>query len=252
MSRAGVTRTGTGRRVTARPTASATGQASRAASPGTATKKAGEVVGKGENWTARRGPGRGPEAYPVQVCSVRFKDPATGQWAPKPKNAPAPGTARKGRSGAALTLRTRNDEGDVVGARVVLGAFRRGQKRGQVSKATVQAAEREASRDALAEIVGRQEAERYSAEMGAAYRSDKAKRGAATRAKNKAAGRGPRRRPADAVRLELLRTEELVKDARRRHDGAKSYTTKQKHAETLKKRQHKAATLRRELDQVGG
>ncbi|MFB9994476.1 hypothetical protein ACFFLM_21195 [Deinococcus oregonensis] len=193
-------------------------------------------------------------AYPVQVCSTRYRDPVTGYWTSKPKDAPEAGKLRKGRSVSdrAIVTRLKDSDGEVVNARVILPAFRAGQRRGKIKLSEVRDTERELSRDALATYNPRRAAEIDLERMHEAHRSDKAKRGAATKAKNKAAGRTPKKRPVDVIKTELLRTEELVKDARRRHDGAKTYKTRATHAQTLKTRQQRASKLRAELKQVSG
>ncbi|MEF2280373.1 hypothetical protein V3W47_18930 [Deinococcus sp. YIM 134068] len=211
----------------------------------------------GKNFKVKRGPARGPDAYPVEVCSVRFKDPETGQWVKRPKDAPAPGKTRKGRAvdPGLIVMRTVQEVGEdreVTGARVVLGGLRAEQRRGKAKKSDVRETEKELSRDALRTFNPRLADEVDRERMHEAHRSDKAKRGASTKARNKAAGIGKKQRPADVVRTELLRTEELVRDARRRHDRAKTAAAKTRHAESLKKRRAKLARLRDEFRRVEG
>lgn len=218
---------------------------------------AGTVKRKGANWTARKagaGVGRtGGYAYPVQVCSVRYKDPKTGKWAKTPasaKHAKKEGraTAKKGTAGRLLMMRRRDADGNVLGARVIDGASRQAERRGKMTASARREAERQVS-DEYAAHVG---VDNHSDRMRAAYESDKAKRGASTRARNKAAGRTPKRRDPVVVRTELLKVEQRLKDAERRHQNAKTYTTRGKHMEAVKRQRLSRDRLRAELAKVGG
>lgn len=242
------TRSGNGKAVKVRKVGKATGESNRGTSP----SKGVSTVRKGKNWTAKRGSQATSKArpYPLQVCSKRWKDPVTQQFTRAPSSEPRAGTARKGRTSAALTVKTKNNQGEVTGVRAILGAFRRGQERGQISKKQVREAEHQAGREALAEIQERQEVDRFKTEMRAQYNSDKAKRGAATRKRNKAAGVGPRRRAPDLIQRDILRTEELVRAAQRRHEVARTFKSRQKASDMLKSRRLKLDKLRRELAQV--
>lgn len=220
---------------------------------GAGNQKRGEVVGKGKNWTAKRGPGsaRQPHAYPVQVCSTRYKDPVTGKWAPTPASAKQPAKpgrakAQRGTAPVMVMTRRRNAQGDVVGARIMEGGARRAQQRGKLSRAELRAVETELS----ASYAEHLDAEVYSEKMREAYLSDRAKRGAETRARNKAAGRGPKKRDPVKVRTELLQVEQRLKDAQRRHAGAKTQKTKTQHADSVKRQRARLDKLKRELEAV--
>lgn len=219
---------------------------------GAGNQKRGEVVGKGKNWTAKRGPGstRQPHAYPVQVCSTRYKDPVTGKWAPTPASAkptkPGRAKAQRGTAPAIVTTRRKDATGTVIGARVTDGSSRRAQQRGKLTKAQVRDVEHQLSGD-YAEHVG---LDVTSERMREAYLSDKAQRGASTRARNKAAGRGPKKRDPVKVRTELLQVEQRLKDAQRRHAGAKTQKTKTRHADSVKRQRARLDKLKRELEAV--
>ena len=203
-------------------------------------------MSNGKKFSVKKGNGQRQEsAYPVTVCSTRYKDPNTGRWVSPPANSTA-GKTRKGSVGMVLVKHKDND-GQVVGVRAVMGDARQAQRRGKLSKAAVREMEKDMSRDALEHYNPGRARELDLERMHEAHRSDKAKRGAATRKKNAAAGRGKKARPLDVIRTDLLRTEQLVKDAQRRHAGAKSVTTKSKYAQTVKTRTARLAKLRAEL-----
>lgn len=209
---------------------------------------------RGANWTSKPGTqARSVRPYPVKACSTRWKDPATGQFVPTPTDTGA-GKLRKGRTGAAITIRNVTEYHDgtreVTGVKTVLGAFRRGQERGKVSKRTVRDAERETSREVLAELNPRLAASLDSEAMHEAHRSDKARRGAATRTKNKAAGIGKKKRAPELVQADVLKTEAALKDAQRRHRVAKTPAARDRYGAQVRARSTRLAKLRRELAQV--
>lgn len=207
----------------------------------------------GKGWTkGKRRTAQQAEPYPVKVCSTRFKDPQTGQWASPPAGT-KPGRVRKGRTGALVLSRrvVEHEDGhrEVVGGRVVHGELRAAQRRGKITKAQVREAERDLSREYLATVNPARAAEVEREIMHEAHRSDKAKRGAATRKKNAA-----RKKPADvnAIKTKVLKAEQLVKDAQRRHERARTASARSKAHESLLSRRTRLVKLRRELKQAGG
>lgn len=195
------------------------------------------------------------EPYAVKVCSTRYKDPQTGQWASPPADAPKMGRAklRTGRTGAVVLSRrvVEHDDGhrEVVGARVVHGEMRRAQRRGKVSKAAVREVERDLGRELLMSANPARAGEVEREMMHEAHRSSKAKRGAVTRKKNAA-----RKKPADVVSIKtkVLKAEQLVKDAERRHERARTASARSKAHESLRSRRTRLSKLRQELKRAGG
>lgn len=140
-------------------------------------------------------------------------------------------------------------EGETVAAKVVHGDLRQAQRRGKVKKSVVREAEKDLGRDALEVFNPRLGAALDAERMHEAHRSSKSKRGAETKKRN-----APHKKKADPVQLrtKMHRIEQLVKDAERRHAGAKSITTKSKYADTLGKRKNELSKVRAELRKVGG
>ena len=198
---------------------------------------------------------RSTRPYPTTVCAVRYRDPVSGRLVASPEDKVKAATngkrarARKARSieDRAVVTRFKDDTGEVTSARVVMQGARAAQRRGQVKKAAVRELERDLSRDALEAFNPSRAGELGRERMAEAYRSDKAKRGAATKRKNQAAGVKKKTRPVAEVQTQLLRAEELVRDAQRRHASATTTAAKSRHAQSIKTRRARVQKLRTEL-----
>lgn len=191
------------------------------------------------------------DAYPFTACTTRYRSGKTGRLVKTPQSAKPKGgraTTKKGKVGGLIVTRSKVD-GEVMGAKVIHGDMRQAQRRGKVTKTEVRELEKDLSRDALATFAPRLAQSVELEKMHEAHRSSKSKRGAETKKRN-----APHKKKADPVQLrtKMHRIEQLVKDAERRHAGAKSITTKSKHADTLRKRKNELAKVRAELRKVGG
>lgn len=216
----------------------------RAVRPGAATKGRTVRAGKGFSVVRPEGGQRQKGKYPVQTVATRWKDAESGQWTSPPAGEQP---TRKRSAGGVILTRRVTDHGDgtreVTGARVIHGDARRAQRAGKVGKREVRDLERDLSRDYL-ETVNPEAAQRMHLEkMHEAHRSSKAKRGAETRKKAPA----KKYRAPDLIRRDLLRTEELVKDAQRRHNHAKTQKGKQNAADQLRARRARLGKLKQEL-----
>lgn len=164
--------------------------------------KVGETKRKGKGWTAKQGTGKGTEAsYPVKVCSTRYKSSKSGRFVKTPKDAPAPGKARKGKVGGLVLVRG-VQEGEVLSAKVINSDMRNAQRRGKLTKAQVREEERNLSDELLAQSNPRLAASIDNDRMRQSHQSDKAKRGAATRKRNAAT---KKHRPASAIKADHLK-----------------------------------------------
>lgn len=212
----------------------------KAARPGAATRGRTVRAGKGFSVVRPEAGQRQKGKYPVQTVATRWKDAESGQWTSPPAGEQP---TRKRAAGGVILTRRRDDHGDVTGARVIHGDARRAQRAGKMKKAQVRELEKDLSRDYL-EAVNPAAAEALHLErMHEAHRSSKAKRAAVTRKKAPA----KKHRAPDLIRRDLLRTEELVRDAQRRHSGAKSQKGKQQAADQLRARRARLGKLRQEL-----
>lgn len=195
---------------------------------------------------------RSTRPYPVEICAIRYRDPVDGRLVKTPDEAKAAksnGTRAKARKGAsiddrAVVTRFKDDAGEVVAARVMLPGARALQRKGRAKKGDVREMERELSRDALETFNPGRAAELHSERMKEAHNSDKARRGASTRKKNAAT---KKKRPVVEIQTQLLRAEQLVKDAQRRHTSATTAKAKTRHGESLRTRRARVARLRAEL-----
>ncbi|GGB80437.1 hypothetical protein [Deinococcus soli (ex Cha et al. 2016)] len=207
-------------------------------------------TGSGRNWTRKGRTTRAAQPYPVKVCQTQYRDPTTGRIAPNPNKARPAGRAqlRKGTADGGLILINRTVDREVMGSKVIDTGMRAAQRRGKVRKADVRDHEKELSRDLLRhknpQLADSVDLER----MHEAHRSDKARRGAATR---KVRARTRKHRPEAAIRADVLKVQADLKEVRRKLSVA--ITIKQN--ETLRKRERnlvaKAAKLRREEKAAG-
>ncbi len=216
------------------------------------TPSTGQVILKGKGFTVRKGGGKGTDApYPVETCSVRFKDPATGRWAKTPKDQ-KPGTLRKGKTGGMILTRSVTEHADgsreVTSARVILGEARVAQRRGKLKKSAVREQEKELSHDLLASSNPGLAASVHNTRMGEAHRSAKSTRGAATR---KVKATLKKHRTAAAIRTDHLKAQADRKAAQEKLDKATTPTSRGTHSAHVRNLNLKMGRLTKEAKDAG-
>lgn len=225
--------------------------------------KGGKVRRKGEKRPAPARPAaasrRPAHPYPIEVVSTRWKDPRTGRFVRTPQGA-QPLRLRVARpkttEGMIVTRVHRRDEATglrvPVKYRVQYLEARQAHRRGELGAKELRELEQDIADGLLSEegqkILAKVEALRHSEEMGAAHRSDQARRGAATR-KAKAASKT--HRPASAIRGDHLKAQNDLRDAQARLDKARTAKARQTHQTRVRNLNLKLGRLVKEAKDAG-
>ncbi|WP_034383136.1 hypothetical protein [Deinococcus sp. YIM 77859] len=224
--------------------------------------KGGTVRRKGEKRPAAQ-PGaasrRPAHPYPIQVVSTRWKDPRTGRFVRTPRDGQPlklKVAAPKTTEGMIVTRINRRDEATGLSLplkyRVQYLEARAAHRRGELGAKELRELENDLADGLLTEegqrILAKAEALRHSQEMGAAHRSDKAKRGAATR-KAKAATR--KHRSGDAIRADHLKALNDLNAARQRLQAARTEQARRTHQTRVRNLNLKLGRLAKEAKDAG-
>ncbi|TDE85967.1 MULTISPECIES: hypothetical protein [Deinococcus] len=224
--------------------------------------KGGTVRRKGETRPAPK-PGtasrRPAQPYPIQVVSTRWKDPRTGRFVRTPHEG-RPLKLKVARpkttDGMIVTRIYKRDEATglrvPVRYRVQYLEARAAHRRGELGAQELRELEQDLADGLLSEegqaILAKVEAMRHSEEMGAAYRSDKAKRAAATRKANAAR---KKHRSGDAIRADHLKAQADLRVARERLQAARTERARQTYQTRVRNLNLKLGRLAKEAKAAG-
>ncbi len=204
--------------------------------------------------------------YPIKIVTTRWKDRRTGLFVKTPDNQvplklrvhkPRTGTGEAEGLHVIRQYRTDPLSGERVPVKfsVRFPEARAAYKRGELGKAELDALERDLADGLLSaegqKILERAERVRHSHEMSAAFRSDRAKRSATTRARARASGIPPKRRHVDAIRTDWLKVQAALEATRTAHLKARTPASAAKHKTRERSLITRRDKLRTEAKQAG-